>query len=109
MKQWKDTKFAMANHGCECLNMLQQDRYDVILMDLQMPVMDGYEAATAIRAGEAGVDNLNIPIIAITADVTEGTEQRVKQIGMDAYLTKPVNQEQLYKIVMQLTKGVQVG
>lgn len=109
LKQWKDTQFAMANHGGECLNMLQQDRYDVILMDLQMPVMDGYEAATAIRAGEAGVDNLNIPIIAITADVTEGTEQRVKQIGMDAYLTKPVNQERLYKIVMQLTKGVQVG
>ncbi len=109
LKQWKDTKFAMANHGGECLTMLQQDRYDVILMDLQMPVMDGYEAATAIRAGEAGVDNLNIPIIAITADVMEGTEQRVKQIGMDAYLTKPVNQEQLYKTVMKLTSGVQVS
>lgn len=109
LKQWKDTKFAMANHGGECLTMLQQDRYDVILMDLQMPVMDGYEAATAIRAGEAGVDNLNIPIIALTADVMEGTEQRVKQIGMDEYLTKPVNQELLYKTVMKVTKGVQVS
>ena len=103
MKHWENTTFSIANHGQECLKMLQQDKYDIILMDLQMPIMDGYEATIAIRAGEAGVGNINIPIIALTADVMEGTEQRVKQIGMDKYLTKPINQDLLYKSVLELT------
>lgn len=104
MKNWENTTFKIANHGEECLQMLQQDKYDIILMDLQMPVMDGYEATIAIRSGAAGVGNINIPIIALTADVMEGTEQRVKQIGMDKYLTKPVNQELLLKSVKELTQ-----
>lgn len=70
-------------------------------MDLQMPIMDGYEASTAIRAGNAG---FNIPIIAITADVTDGAERRVKEVGMDIYMTKPVNQDLLYKAVCRLNE-----
>jgi signal transduction histidine kinase/ActR/RegA family two-component response regulator len=108
MQKWEGVTFAIANHGGECLTLLQQQRFDVVLMDLQMPVMDGYEAATAIRAGEAGVGNISIPIIALTADITEGTEQRVKQIGMDKYMSKPVNQDALLKVVHQLTGKVSV-
>ncbi len=107
MQKWEGVTFAIANHGGECLTLLQQDHYDVVLMDLQMPVMDGYEAATAIRAGEAGVGNISIPIIALTADITEGTEQRVKQIGMDKYMSKPVNQDALYKTIKELTTQTQ--
>jgi len=58
-----------------------------------MPIMDGYEASSAIREGNAGFNNKNIPIIAITADVTDGAERRVKEVGMDIYMTKPVNQD----------------
>lgn len=103
IKKWENTTLTIANHGAECLEHLQQQEFDIVLMDLQMPVMDGYEAAIAIRAGEAGVGNISIPIIALTADITQGTEQRVKQIGMDRYLTKPVNQELLLETVRELT------
>lgn len=104
LKKWANTTFAIANHGEECLEMLQQQKYDVILMDLQMPTMDGYEATIAIRAGSAGLDNTNIPIIAITADVMDGTEKKVKEVGMNKYMTKPVNQDLLFKEVCGLTK-----
>lgn len=104
MQQWKNVSFAIANHGEEALQLLQQQQFDVVFMDLQMPVMDGYEAAIAIRAGAAGVTNIDIPIIALTADVMEGTEQRVKQIGMDKYMTKPVDQELLHKNMMTLVE-----
>jgi signal transduction histidine kinase/ActR/RegA family two-component response regulator len=104
LKKWANTTFAIANHGEECLEMLQQQKYDVILMDLQMPTMDGYEATIAIRAGNAGLDNTNIPIIAITADVMDGTEKKVKEVGMNKYMTKPVNQDLLFKEVCGLTK-----
>lgn len=104
LQKWENTTFEIANHGGECLEMIQQQNYDLILMDLQMPVMDGYEASIAIRAGKAGFNNKNIPIIAITADVTDGAEKRVKDVGMDIYLTKPVNQDLLYKTVCGLTE-----
>jgi CheY-like chemotaxis protein len=58
-------------------------------MDLQMPVMDGYEATIAIRNGEVGVENATIPI-AVTADVMESTKSRTAEIGMNHYLSKPI-------------------
>lgn len=103
MKQWKDVTFSIANHGEECLEMLQQQQYHLVLMDLQMPVMDGYEAAIAIRNGEAGKDNQHIPIIAITADAMEGTEQRVIDAGMNKYMTKPIDGGTLWKNIEKLT------
>jgi CheY-like chemotaxis protein len=71
-------------------------------MDLQMPVMDGYEATIAIRNGEAGAENIVIPIIALTADVMEDTKLRVSEIGMNHYLSKPITKELLYKVVKDL-------
>jgi CheY-like chemotaxis protein len=71
-------------------------------MDLQMPIMDGYEATIAIRNGEAGANNCNIPIIAVTADVMETTKNRVKEIGMNDYLSKPIKKETLYKAIKKL-------
>ncbi|VAV99459.1 BarA sensory histidine kinase (= VarS = GacS) [hydrothermal vent metagenome] len=62
-------------------------RFDLVLMDLHMPVMDGFEATTAIRT--SGAKNANLPIIALTADVRPGIEEKIGQAGMDAYLSKP--------------------
>ncbi|GEQ87289.1 hybrid sensor histidine kinase/response regulator [Patiriisocius marinistellae] len=88
--------FDVVSNGQEALDTLKLINYDIVLMDLQMPLMDGYEATMKIRNGEVGADKLNIPIIAITADATEKTRQRVFELGMNEYISKPVNKEDLF-------------
>lgn len=82
----------IANNGQEGVDMLQKESYDMVLMDLQMPVMDGFEAIETIRAGKAGNSNTGIPIIAVTADITPKTRAQVLQLGADDYATKPVDE-----------------
>ncbi|PZV83094.1 signal transduction histidine kinase [Algoriphagus aquaeductus] len=101
LRKWKGITFDFANHGLEGLEKLQQSHFDLILMDLQMPEMDGYEATEAIRAGSAGEKYLTIPIIAVTADTTEKSKLRAKAVGMDDYMTKPVDAEILLEKVLQ--------
>ena len=85
----------------EGLEKLREDNYDLILMDLQMPEMDGYEATEAIRSGMAGIQNQQIPIIAVTADTTEKSKLKAKAVGMDDYMTKPVDADILLEKVLQ--------
>ncbi len=101
LRKWKGITFDFANHGLEGLEKLQQSHFDLILMDLQMPEMDGYEATEAIRAGSAGEKYLTIPIIAVTADTTEKSKVKAKAVGMDDYMTKPVDAEILLEKVLQ--------
>ncbi|MBI0397173.1 hybrid sensor histidine kinase/response regulator [Cyclobacterium marinum] len=96
LKKWHNTHFEFANNGLEGIELLNENDFDLILMDLQMPVMDGYEATQAIRAEVSGVQKSNIPIIAVTADVTQKARRKVFEIGMDDYMTKPVEKEELY-------------
>lgn len=101
-KKWLNTTVEFANNGEEGVNQLKENHFDIILMDLQMPIMDGYEATIAIRNGEAGEKNKNIPIIAVTADVMETTKERVMEVGMNKYLSKPINKEDLFKSIKAL-------
>lgn len=101
-KKWLNTTVMFANNGQEGIMALIENQFDIVLMDLQMPVMDGYEATLAIRNGVAGTQNANIPIIAVTADVMEATKQRVKEIGMNDYLSKPIKKEVLYEAIKKL-------
>ncbi|MFV8367992.1 7TM diverse intracellular signaling domain-containing protein [Flavobacterium sp. LB2R40] len=101
-KKWLNTTVLFANNGQEALEAFNTNQFDIVLMDLQMPIMDGYEATIAIRNGEAGAHNKNIPIIAVTADVMETTKDRVKEIGMNDYLSKPIKKETLYEAVKKL-------
>jgi CheY-like chemotaxis protein len=78
---------SLANDGKQGVELFSIESFDLILMDLHMPVMDGFEATTAIR--KSGAHNANLPIIALTADVRHGIEQRVYEAGMDTYLSKP--------------------
>ena len=101
-KKWLNTTVDFANNGQEGIQKLIEKHYDIILMDLQMPVMDGYEATIAIRKGEAGEAKKSIPIIALTADVMESTKTKVIEIGMNKYLSKPVDKDTLFEIIKLL-------
>ncbi len=103
-KNWMNTEVEFANNGEEGINKLKNNLFDIVLMDLQMPVMDGYETTIAIRKGDAGEENKNIPIIAVTADVMESTKIRVLEIGMNKYLSKPVDKEVLYENIKSLVE-----
>jgi signal transduction histidine kinase/CheY-like chemotaxis protein/HPt (histidine-containing phosphotransfer) domain-containing protein/streptogramin lyase len=80
-------------NGSAALTAWQTGRYALILMDCQMPVMDGYQATREIRSLERG--GVRTPIIALTADAMMGTEQHCREAGMDAYLTKPLDRATL--------------
>ena len=88
----------VANDGREALAALDNQPFDVVLMDVQMPAMDGFEATAAIREGER-VTGAHIQIIALTAHALKGDEQRCLQAGMDAYISKPVDAHRLVQLV----------
>lgn len=101
LRKWKGITFDLAGHGIEGLEKLNSKSFDLILMDLQMPEMDGYEATEAIRLGQGGDQHTNIPIIAVTADTTEKSQVRASAVGMDDYMTKPVDAEILLEKVLK--------
>ncbi|MDB4988728.1 MAG: Hybrid histidine kinase [Myxococcaceae bacterium] len=85
----------IATNGLEALEAVQRTHFDAVLMDCQMPVMDGYTAAREIRAWEALAQRPRIPIIALTAHAISGERDKVTSAGMDDYLTKPIARTQL--------------
>jgi PAS domain S-box-containing protein len=85
-------------NGREAIDAVRRERFDVVLMDVQMPEMDGYEATAAIRAGETP-GGRRLPIIALTAHAISGDRQRCLEAGMDDYLSKPIRKEDLYEKV----------
>ncbi len=90
----------IAANGKIAINMLQEKSYDIVLMDLQMPEMNGFEAARYIRS----VLRSQIPIIALTADVTTADLEKCKAMGMNDYISKPINERLLYKKIGELLK-----
>ncbi|WP_452225351.1 7TM diverse intracellular signaling domain-containing protein [Lacinutrix chionoecetis] len=90
------TDFMLAENGKQALKLLENNCFDIILMDLQMPVMDGYETTTIIRNNPPLSVAKDIPIIAVTADATDTARQKVMAVGMNDYITKPVNRELLF-------------
>jgi CheY-like chemotaxis protein/HPt (histidine-containing phosphotransfer) domain-containing protein len=99
----------VAQNGQEALDLLQQQNFDAVLMDVQMPVMDGFQAAQTIRKlpqpRKAG-----IPIIAMTAHALKGDKHRCLAAGMDAYLSKPIKGEEMIELVERLAgEGLAVG
>jgi PAS domain S-box-containing protein len=81
---------AVAN-GQEAIRSLETISYDIVFMDVQMPVMDGFEATRAIRSGKTKAPNPRIPIVAMTAHAMTGDRERCIEAGMDDYVTKPIS------------------
>jgi CheY-like chemotaxis protein len=97
-----DFKFEcdIASNGKMAIEKLKNNRYDIVLMDLQMPEMNGFEATTYIR----NILNSDIPIIALTANVTTADLAKCKSIGMNDYISKPVEEKLLYSKIVSLIK-----
>jgi CheY-like chemotaxis protein len=97
LEKWGHTP-VIAEDGREALSLLDTDEFDVILMDLQMPEINGFEATARIRQKERGTDR-HIPIIALTAHALKGDRERCIEAGMDDYVSKPIEGKKLFDVV----------
>ena len=89
---------ALVSDGAEAVSALDSQSFDLVLMDVQMPNMDGFEATSAIRERERAT-GIHVPIIAMTANAMKGDRERCLEAGMDAYLSKPLRARQLFEAV----------
>ena len=94
----------VVNTGREALDALQRDAFDVVLMDVQMPDMDGFEATAAIRARERETGS-RVRIVAMTAHAMQGDRERCLAAGMDDYLSKPIDPQTLFDLVEMAPTG----
>jgi len=100
----------LADNGLKGFNAVQAERYDAVLMDVQMPVMDGYTATGKIRAWESeNSARQPTPIIAMTAHAMAGDEQKSLQAGMNDHITKPIDPEQLFATLQKWIAPVDAG
>jgi two-component system, sensor histidine kinase and response regulator len=88
----------LANNGQEALQQLERGTYDLVLMDVQMPLIDGLHATRMVRNRELETGR-HLPIVALTAHALKGDVERCKEAGMDGYLSKPIRSEELDKVL----------
>jgi two-component system sensor histidine kinase/response regulator len=97
-----DIAVTLAQNGEEAVKAVKREEFDAVLMDIQMPKMDGYEATRKIRELPGKGD---LPIIAMTAHAMKGDEEKCLEAGMNAYVSKPVNQERLFSTLNRLLRN----
>lgn len=96
----KSLKLEVAENGSVAIEKLKEKKFDIVLMDMEMPVMNGYEAATILRNELKS----NIPIIAMTANAMAGERERCLSLGMNDYISKPINANVLFEKIYELTQ-----
>ncbi|MBF0453244.1 MAG: PAS domain S-box protein [Magnetococcales bacterium] len=99
-----DCQLTIAHNGLEAVEAFEKGRFDLILMDIQMPKMDGYAATRAIRQREKGLGLRPIPIIALTAHALQGESEQTQEAGCDLHLTKPVSRTRLLEVLSRVQK-----
>jgi two-component system, sensor histidine kinase and response regulator len=95
----------VAVNGAQAVEMFKSGRYDLVLMDLQMPVMDGYTAVRAIRAWEAEQERSTTPVVAITAHALTEQLDKAIEAGFTSYLTKPIQRRTLVELIESYARG----
>ncbi len=105
LKKWGHRVVVVSN-GREALEAIDKERVDLILMDVQMPQMDGFETTELIRNREKA-DGGHVPIVAMTAHAMKGDRERCLAAGMDSYVSKPVRAEELFSVIESLTNRSQ--
>jgi two-component system sensor histidine kinase/response regulator len=98
-------RVVLARNGREALEALEKQSFDIVLMDVQMPEMDGFEATRLIRAKEK-TSGAHLAIIALTAHAMKGDEERCLACGMDGYVTKPIKLEELFSVMENAAPGI---
>ncbi len=96
----------VAANGLEAIAALRAASYDLVLMDVQMPEMDGFEATRQIRDGQTGLSQPSIPIVAMTAHAMKGDRERCLEVGMDGYVAKPIEAGALREVIERLVTAV---
>ena len=103
LQSWSShVKVTIAENGQVAVDLLAENQFDLVLMDIQMPVMNGIEATKVIRK------SYNIPIIALTANASKQEADRCIEVGMNEYLSKPFQPEDLYQKIMECMTNVKV-
>jgi CheY-like chemotaxis protein len=97
LTKWGHT-VTVANNGLEAVSAVAQQTFDLVLMDIQMPEMNGFEATEAIRQQESQGGG-HLPILALTARALKGDRERCLEAGMDGYVSKPIRQDELYQAI----------
>jgi two-component system sensor histidine kinase EvgS len=95
----------LAENGMQALEILAGNDFDLILMDIQMPVMDGLRAARAIRESEDLGRKCDIPIIALTAYAMAGDREKFLAMGMNGYVAKPVDMQELVRVIDEVFRA----
>ncbi len=91
--------FDIANHGAEALSAWERNRYDIALMDIEMPVLDGLEATRELRRREQGAGRRRLPIIGLSADAMLENREMARAVGMDGFVTKPIELDRLEALI----------
>lgn len=106
--KWK-IDYDVACNGREAVEFISKKDYDIVLVDLQMPELDGFEVAKFIRTDNISGFNKDVPIVAFTADISPETKTKVLSVGMNDYITKPFRQEELlYKLSRYISSTDQI-
>jgi len=90
-----------AENGKQALEMINRKPFSLVFMDCQMPVMDGYETTRRIRQREAELRACRLPVVAMTANTTDGERQRCLRAGMDDYISKPVDGKKVLRALLR--------
>lgn len=102
LNKW-NSSVDIANNGIEAIQLLAKNEYDIVLMDIQMPEMNGLDASKIIRSKNSNVLQHNIPIIALTANAFNETRKEIEEAGMDGFVSKPLKPKDLHSLIVKLT------